>query len=64
MIDFENDKISYESICTSGKIGKEGYKKTGTFSESCELDAQGAEELNRRLAALITHLPDRPEATV
>ena len=29
-----------------------------------ELDAQEAEELNRRLATLITHLPDRPEATV
>ena len=29
-----------------------------------ELDAQEAEELNRRLAALIARLPDRPEATV
>ena len=29
-----------------------------------ELDAQEAEELNHRLATLITHLPDRPEATV
>ena len=29
-----------------------------------ELDAQEAEELNRRLAALIARLPDRPEATI
>ena len=33
-------------------------------SERRELDAQEAEELNRRLAALITRLPDRPEATI
>ena len=33
-------------------------------SERRELDAQEAEELNRRLAALIAHLPDRPEATL
>ena len=33
-------------------------------SEWRELDAQKAEELNRRLAALIAHLADRPEATV
>ena len=33
-------------------------------AERRELDAQGAEELNRRLAALIARLPDRPEATV
>ncbi len=33
-------------------------------SERRELDAQEAEELNRRLAALIARLPDRPEATV
>ena len=33
-------------------------------SERRELDAQEAEELNRRLVALIAHLPDRPEATV
>ena len=32
--------------------------------ERRELDAQEAEELNRRLAALIARLPDRPEATV
>ena len=33
-------------------------------AERRELDAQEAEELNRRLAALIPHLPDRPEATI
>ena len=33
-------------------------------AERRELDAQEAEELNRRLAALISLLPDRPEATV
>ena len=33
-------------------------------SERRELDAQEAEELNRRLPALIARLPDRPEATV
>ena len=32
--------------------------------EKRELNAQEAEELNRRLAALIAHLADRPEATV
>ena len=32
--------------------------------ERRELDAQEAEDLNRRLAALIARLPDRPEATV
>ena len=32
-------------------------------SERRELSSQEAEELNRRLATLITHLPDRPEAT-
>ena len=32
--------------------------------ERRELDAQEAEELNRRLAALIARLPDRPEATI
>ena len=29
-----------------------------------ELDAQEAEELNRQLAAIITHLSERPEVTV
>ena len=29
-----------------------------------ELDAQEAEELNRRLVAIIARLPDRPEATI
>ena len=33
-------------------------------AERRELGAQEAEELNRRLAALIAHLPDRPEATI
>ena len=33
-------------------------------SERREMDAQEAEELNRRLATLIAHLPDRPEATI
>ena len=33
-------------------------------SERRELDAQEAEELNRRLTTLIAHLPDRPEATI
>ncbi|MBO4492608.1 MAG: hypothetical protein J5944_14765 [Lentisphaeria bacterium] len=33
-------------------------------SERRELDAPEAEELDRRLAALIERLPDRPEATV
>ena len=32
--------------------------------EKRELDAQEAEELNRRLASLIAHLPDRPEVTI
>ena len=29
-----------------------------------ELDAQEAEELNRQLAAIISHLSDRPEVTI
>ena len=33
-------------------------------SERRELDAQEAEELNRRLAALTARPPDRPEATI
>ena len=33
-------------------------------SERRELSSQEAEELNRRIAALISHLPDRPEATI
>ena len=33
-------------------------------SEKRELDPQEAEELNRRLAALITRLPERPEVTI
>ena len=33
-------------------------------AERCELDAQEAEELNRRLTSLIAHLPDHPEATI
>ena len=33
-------------------------------AERRELDAQEAEELNRRLATLIAHLPDRSEATI
>ena len=33
-------------------------------AERRELDAQEAAELNRRLAALIARLPDRPEATI
>ena len=33
-------------------------------AERRELDAQEAEELNRRLAALIARLPERPEATI
>ena len=33
-------------------------------AEGRELDAQEAEELNRRLAALIARLPERPEVTV
>ena len=33
-------------------------------SEKRELDAQEAEELNRRLASLIARLPDRPEVTI
>ena len=33
-------------------------------AERRELDAQEAEELNRRLTTLIAHLPDRPEATI
>ena len=33
-------------------------------AERRELSSQEAEELNRRLAALISHLPDRPEATI
>ena len=33
-------------------------------AEKRELDAQEAEELNRRLASPIAHLPDRPEATI
>ena len=33
-------------------------------SERRELDAQEAEELNRRLSTLISHLLDRPEATI
>lgn len=32
--------------------------------ERRELDAQEAEELNRRLVALIARLPDRPEVTI
>ena len=33
-------------------------------SERRELSSQEAEELDRRLAALIAHLPDRPKATI
>ncbi len=33
-------------------------------AERRELDAQETEELNRRLAALIARLPERPEVTV
>ena len=33
-------------------------------AERRELDAQEAEELNRRLAALIANLPERPDATI
>ena len=33
-------------------------------AERRELDAQEAEELNRRLAALIAHLPERPKVTI
>jgi len=33
-------------------------------AERRELDAQEAEELNRRLAALIARLPDRPKVTI
>ncbi len=33
-------------------------------AERRELDAQEAEELNRRLAVLIARLPERPEVTV
>ena len=33
-------------------------------SERRELSSQEAEELNRRLSALIARLPDRPESTV
>ena len=33
-------------------------------AERRELDAQEAEELNRRLAALIARLPERPEVTI
>jgi len=33
-------------------------------AERRELSSQEAEELDRRLAALIVHLPDRPEVTV
>ena len=33
-------------------------------AERRELSSQEAEELNRRLVALITHLPDHPEATI
>ncbi len=33
-------------------------------SEKRELDAQEAEELNRRLAAIIARLPERPEASI
>ena len=33
-------------------------------TERRELDAQEAEKLNRRLAALIARLPERPEVTV
>lgn len=33
-------------------------------TEKRELDAQEAEELNRRLAALLARLPERPEVTV
>ena len=33
-------------------------------AERRELDAQEAEELNRRLSALIAHLPERPEVTI
>ena len=33
-------------------------------AERRELDEQEAEELNRRLVAIIARLPDRPEATI
>ena len=33
-------------------------------AERRELSSQEAEDLNRRLATLIAHLPDRPETTI
>ena len=39
-------------------------EKARLTAERRELSSQEAEELNRRLAALISLLPDRPEATV
>ena len=38
--------------------------ETALTSERRELDPQEAEELNRRFAALIARLPERPEATI
>lgn len=43
VIDFENDKISYEFSYTSGKIGKEGYKKR-------ELSPKAVKDFKARLA--------------
>ena len=37
---------------------------TRLTAQKRELDAQEAEELNRRLSTLISLLPDRPEATI
>ena len=39
-------------------------EKARLTAERRELSSQEAEELNRRLAVLIVHLPDRPEATI
>ena len=51
----------YHVSCVFGLAAGETARLT---AERRELSSQEAEDLNRRLAVLITHLPDRPEATV
>lgn len=62
---FETRKIRHFEVERIFLENKKMLQETARLTaERRELDAQEAEELNRRLAALIANLPDRPEATI
>ena len=62
---FETRKIRHFEVERIFLENKKMLEETARLTaERRELDAQEAEELNRRLAALIANLPDRPEATI